>query len=72
MRDFEKMSTDEMYALWQGYLQTDWNGYDPLHQRMQYPKIAIRMTPLEIIKMADEIFVRLLKKEGYEPREAAK
>lgn len=69
MRNFKQMSTDEMYALWHGYMQTDWGNYDPLRQCMQHSKIPIRLTPLEIVKLADEIFERLLKKEGHEVRE---
>lgn len=60
------MTTDEMYSLWQGYMQTDWGNYDPLRQCMQHSKIHIRLTPVEIIKLTEEIFERLLVKEGYE------
>jgi len=70
MRDFKKMETDEMYALWLGYLKTDWSSYDPLNLRSHIPhKIPIRLTPIEITKLVEEIFERLLRKEGYEVQE---
>ena len=69
MRNFEAMDTDALYALWDGYKRTDWGGYDPLHQCVIYSKAPIRLTPLEIIKLLDEVFLRLLKKEGYEVKE---
>lgn len=70
MRDFEKMETDELYALWDGYKRTDWGGYDPMNHCVVHCAIKIRLTPLEMIKMMDELFIRLLKKEGHEINEA--
>lgn len=70
MRDFKKMETDEIYALWLGYLKTDYSSYDPLSFRSHIPhKIPIRLTPVEITKLVEEIFERLLKKEGHQVQE---
>lgn len=68
MRDFKNMDTDAIYALWDGYKRTDFGSYSPLNVCIIHSKIAIRLTPKEIIQLCDEIFIRLLEKEGYEPK----
>jgi hypothetical protein len=60
------METDELYAIWNAYLQTDFGGYDPLRQNFHPTKIAIRLTPVEIHKLVEVIFERLLTDEGHE------
>lgn len=69
MRNFKAMDTDALYALWDGYKRTDWGGHDPLNFCVVHSKCPIRLTPLEIIKLLDEVFERLLRKEGYEVKE---
>lgn len=64
MRNFKKMETDELYALWNAYERTDFGSHNPLNTSMIHSKIPMRLTPVEIIKLVDEIFIRLLRKEG--------
>ena len=58
MRDWKKFSDDEIYALWHSYMKTEFQGFDPLHNSPHF-KQAIRLTPMEIIKLVDEILERL-------------
>jgi hypothetical protein len=63
-RDWEKFSNDEIYAIWHSYLVTEFPGYgDPLRHQREF-KQSIRLTPMEIIKLVDDLLVRLEAKES--------
>jgi hypothetical protein len=69
MRNFKDMSSDELYSMWNSYLQTDFGcGYDVLRHNVHPLKIRFRLTPMELHKIIEILFERLLEKEGYEPK----
>ena len=62
MRNWEKLENDEIYGIWHSYLKTEFNG-DPL--RLERPfKQACRLTPMEIIKLVEELLIRLEAKDN--------
>lgn len=64
MRDWKKFTNDELWTIWKGYLATEFPGYgDPLNMKPIQFK-AIRLTPMEIIKIVDELMDRLEIKDG--------
>lgn len=69
MRNFKETESDALYALWDVYKRTDWGNHDPLRQCVIHSKIPVRLTFKEAILMLDEVFERLLKKEGHEVNE---
>ena len=69
MRYWNKMSVEEMYALWNCYLMTDWNVDDPLGFKNYKMKIPVRLTPTEIHKLVEDLFDRLIEKEGLQKNE---
>ena len=63
MRKWEDLENDEIYGIWHSYLSTEFQGYnDPCRLRPDF-KQAIRLTPMEIIKLVDELLIRLEAKE---------
>lgn len=64
MRDWKKFENDEIMTIWKGYLAWEFPGYgDPLHMRLNLDK-PIRLTPMEIVKLVDELMTRLDVKEN--------
>lgn len=58
-RDWKKLENDEIVSIWKGYLQTEFQNYDPLRMKL-IPGISnMRLTPLEIIRLVDELMERL-------------
>ncbi len=67
MRNWNQLSSDELFAIWNAYLQSDFGGYDPLRQNLHpFMGIKMKLTPMDIHKMVDELFERVRVKEGYE------
>jgi hypothetical protein len=63
-REWDKFSNDEIYAVWHSYMKTEFGGYgDPLCISRPF-KQAIRLTPMEIIKLVEELLNRLEIKEN--------
>ncbi len=62
-REWTKFGNDEIYAIWHSYLRTEFRGMDPLHNEPTF-KQAIRLTPMEIIKLVEELLNRLEAKES--------
>ncbi len=59
MRDWEKFDNDEIVTIWKGFLNTEFPSYNnPLHLREDYFR-PIRLTPMEIIKLVEELMNRL-------------
>lgn len=65
MRKWEDLENDEIYGIWHSYLKTEFGGFNPLSISPNF-KQAIRLTPMEIIKLVDELLVRLEAKENKE------
>jgi hypothetical protein len=62
-RDWEKFSNDEIYAIWHSYTKTEFPGYcDPLNIERPF-KQSIRLTPMEIIRLVENLLQRLEIKE---------
>lgn len=69
MRDWKKFENDEIMTIWKGYVAQEWGSYgDPLNQRCHHPK-PIRLTPLELIKLVDELMDRLDINENGKPED---
>ena len=63
MRDWKKFENDEIFAVWKGYLQTEYPNYnDPLRLSPVTTK-PIRLTPNEIMRLIEELMDRLEMKE---------
>lgn len=62
-RDWKDLQNDEIYAIWKEYLITDrLGGYDPLNAHTIKSK-PMRLTPMEIIRLVEELIDRLEAKE---------
>lgn len=68
-RKWKALQSDEIYAVWKGYLKSEGlDGHDPL----RYDPITskpIRLTPMEIIKLVEELIDRLEIKEEEDGKE---
>ena len=62
MRDWKKFENDEIYAVWKSYQRSEFDGYDVLNSSPVRNKI-VRLTPMEIIRLVDELIDRLDIKE---------
>lgn len=65
MRDWEKLENDEIYAIWHSYCKTEF-GHSYQNALCLNPiefKQAIRLTPMEIIKLVELLLIRLEQKE---------
>lgn len=58
MRDWKKFDDDEICAIWKGYCRTEFENHDPLRLSPVVDK-PIRLTPLEIIRLVENLFDRL-------------
>jgi hypothetical protein len=63
-RDWEKFSNDELNTIWIGYLQTEFGGHDLLRMSISPSHKNMRLTPMEIIRLVEELFKRLEIKEN--------
>ena len=62
-RKWKELQNDEIYAIWYAYLRFERLGnWDPLRLDTLESK-PMRLTPLEIIKLVDELLDRLEIKE---------
>lgn len=61
MRDWKKFGNDEITTIWKGYLHTEFPFYEnSLNVRPEHFKPnSIRLTPMEIIKLVEELMERL-------------
>jgi len=65
-REWNKFSNDELFAIWKSYLKTEYPTYgDPLGVCRVVPK-PMRLTPLEIIQLVEDLMDRLEIKENSE------
>jgi hypothetical protein len=63
MRDWKNMKSDEIYSIWSGYIRTDFFHNDPLRMNYYERDRTIRLTPMEIHKLIEELMDRLEIKE---------
>ncbi len=69
MRDWTKFENDEIMTIWKGYIAQEFGRQDPLGMRPHVEK-PIRLTPMEIIRLVDELMRRLdIKENGQPPKE---
>lgn len=70
MRDWKKFENDEIITIWTGYLQTEFQAYDILRQSVAPSHKNFRLTPMEIVRLVDELMDRLaIKMNCQEMRE---
>ena len=63
-RKWKELQNDEIYAIWKEYLRFEGlSGCDPLRFDMIRSK-SMRLTPMEIIKLVEELLDRLEAKEA--------
>lgn len=62
-RDWKKFENDEIMTIWKGFIAQEFGNLDPLRQRRNYEK-PIRLTPMEIICLVQELMRRLDIKEN--------
>lgn len=59
MRDWKKFDDDEIITIWTGYLQTEFQTYDILRISSVPSQKNLRLTPMEIVRLVDELMNRL-------------
>jgi hypothetical protein len=64
-RDWAKFENDEIMTIWRGFVAQEFGCQDVLRLRMYHDK-PIRLTPMEIISLVDELMKRLDVKENGE------
>jgi hypothetical protein len=62
-RDWNKFTNDEIATIWKGYLQTEFRSYDPLRMSCAPGISNLRLTPMEIIRLVENLMERLEIKE---------
>ena len=63
MRDWKKFENDELMTIWKGYIAQEFGRQDVLRISLHTEK-PIRLTPMEIIQLVDELMKRLDIKEN--------
>jgi thymidine phosphorylase len=58
-RDWEKFTNDEISCIWKGYVQTEFKNYDVLNLSIAPSIKEMRLTPMEIVRLVDELMNRL-------------
>jgi hypothetical protein len=66
MRDWKKFENDEIMTIWKGYIAQDFSNGDPLRMKY-YVEKPIRLTPIEICQLVEDLMRRLDIKENGEP-----
>lgn len=64
-RDWKKFENDEIMTIWKGYIAQEFGSQDPLRISFYRDK-PIRLTPMEIISLVEELMNRLDIKENGE------
>ena len=62
-RNWEKFENDEIMTIWKGFIAQEFGTGDPLRMRLYHDK-PIRLTPMEIIQLVEELMKRLDIKEN--------
>jgi hypothetical protein len=58
-RDWKKFDNDEIGAIWRGYQQTEFRSYGLLPMSIAPSIDNMRLTPMEILALVDELMDRL-------------
>lgn len=58
-RNWQEMELDEIAAIWQQYLYSDFGGYDVLRQSCIQRKRDIKLSPMDIHRLVDDLLDRL-------------
>lgn len=64
-RKWDQFELDEIAGIWKGYQRTEFEGWDILNQSPVKDK-PVRLTPMEIIRLVDNLLDRLIPKEAEE------
>lgn len=67
-RDWKKFENDEIMTIWKGYVAQEFGCQDVLRLKLHHDK-PIRLTPMEIIRLVEELMNRLDFKENGEKEE---
>lgn len=62
-RDWKNMENDEIYGIWKIYLRGEFDNDNPLYYNRIIEK-PVRLTPMDIIKLVEELLDRLEIKEN--------
>ncbi len=62
-RDWKKFENDEIMTIWKGFISQEFGCQDVLRMQRYHDK-PIRLTPMEIISLVDELMRRLDIKEN--------
>jgi len=71
MREWKKFDNDEIMTIWKGYIAQEFGHGDPLCMSYHHPK-PLRLTPMEIVRLVDELMDRLDIKENGKISESIK
>ena len=63
LRDWKKFDNEEIMVIWKGYIAQEFGCQDVLRLRLYHEK-PIRLTPMEIIQLVEELMDRLDFKEN--------
>lgn len=64
MRNWKEMKNDEIYAVWSGYVRTESYNHDPLRTNYYAKEKPMRLTPMEIHHLIEELLDRLEIREN--------
>lgn len=65
MRDWKKFDNDEIMTIWKGFISQEFGNQDPLCMKYRHAK-PIRLTPMEIINLVEDLMDRLDIRENAE------
>jgi hypothetical protein len=63
MRNWKEMKSDEIYSIWSAYVRTECYNSDPLRRDYYEKDKIMRLTPMELHKLIEELLDRLEIKE---------
>lgn len=64
VRRWKELENDEIYSIWQNYLRSEGLAYNDTLFLDNIPKRPMRLSPMEIIKLVEELLSRLEVKEA--------
>lgn len=67
-RQWEKFTEDEISTIWESYVRCEFDGYSLINEHKTFDEAsAIRLTPIEIMKLVEELMIRLKIKSVRHP-----
>ncbi len=64
MRNWKEMKSDEISSIWSAYVRTESYNHDPLRMNYYEKDKIMRLTPMEIHHLVEELLDRLEIKES--------